>query len=127
MGGPVVRTRRDLLRAGFSAVTLAALPHCSLNTPRRQTRASRGPRYFCSILLLGGIDPVYTFDPKTRGEVEPWVDIPYPSNDISSLGDIPIGPHLAPLRPQSNLPSTPIALVRGVRVQTGNHRTGEAQ
>ena len=121
-------SRRDLLRAGLSAAALSELS-CSKEPGQRDARTPTRPRYFCSVLLLGGIDPVYTFDPKTRGEVEPWVDVPYSNNGISSLGDIAIGPHLAALKQQSNLqqPSTPIALVRGVRVQTGNHRTGEAQ
>jgi hypothetical protein len=124
-----VRTRRDLLRSGLSTAALCALPRCSSWRAPRGTGASGRPRYFCSILLTGGIDPVCTLDPKTRAEVEPWVDIPYTTQDILSWGDLALGPHLSPLSALSNgqQPTTPIALVRGVRVETGNHRTGEAQ
>lgn len=83
------------------------------------------PRYFVTLFLRGGIDAVYTVDPKTRAQVDAKVDVPYDSNAIltSSSSNLQLGPHLAPVRKWADK----MAIVRGVQVHTANHETGATQ
>jgi hypothetical protein len=69
------------------------------------------------------MDAIFTTDPKTRSEVEPWVDLPYGPNQIREAGGVRLGPHLAPLLPFADR----LAVLNGVQVRTANHQTGRAQ
>ena len=80
------------------------------------------PRYYVQLLLSGGHDPVYTTDPKTRGEVRRDVDLPQ-DNRIVEAGKLRLGPHFAPLARLSDR----LAFVNGVQVGTANHETGLKQ
>jgi uncharacterized protein (DUF1501 family) len=113
--------RRDLLRAGIAAVACVALGD---RTPLlAATRRATSPRYFLSLFLSGGIDAVFTTDPKTRADVEAWVDVPYAPSAIVDAGGLRLGPHFAPLAKHAPR----MAIVNGVQVRTANHNTGREQ
>lgn len=83
----------------------------------------RGPRYFVTLFLRGGIDPVYTTDPKVRADVDADVDVPYTANEIVAAGPLAFGPHFKALATWA----PKMAVVRGVQVRTANHETGAFQ
>src|SRR5262249_21743709 len=116
-------SRRDLLKTGLAAAIASAL----VARPRR-ARADlparpRGPRYFCSIFLSGGVDAIYTTSPKRRADVESWVDVPYAPSAIVEAGSLRLGPHLASFAPLASR----LAILNGVQVHTANHNTGAEQ
>ena len=108
--------RRSLLQLGAASWLLAGVPGA------RAAKTS-GPRYFLTIYCRGGIDGVYTMDPKTRGDVDADIDVPYAINDIVDAGPFALGPHFAGLKKWA----PEMAVVRGVRVQTANHESGSFQ
>ena len=112
-------TRRALLKWGVAAALSSRVPY-ALATER--TDRKKLPRYFMSVLLGGGIDAILSADPKSRAEVEPWVDIPYRSSDIVSAGNLRLGPLFQPLVPTASR----LTFVNGVQVGTANHITGRA-
>jgi hypothetical protein len=69
------------------------------------------------------MDAVLTTDPKTRSDVESWVDVPYGPSEIVSASGLSLGPGLKPIARW--LPR--MAIVNGVRVLTANHQTGYSQ
>jgi hypothetical protein len=73
--------------------------------------------------LRGGIDAIWTTNPRTRSEVAAGVDLPYGANEIVETDGVPIGPHLAPIARW--IPK--MALLNGVQVRTANHDTGAIQ
>lgn len=107
--------RRDFLRLSAATWLLSGLP-------RAHAEPRRGPRYVVSIFLRGGIDAVYTTDPKTRADVDPDVDVPYDANAIVD-GPIPLGPHFAGLSAWTKK----MAIVRGIGVHVANHEGGAFQ
>lgn len=119
-------TRRDVLSLGLltgaSWSLSTGLPRRTLAQPAAPRTTPRA-RYTCIILLSGGIDPVYTLDPKLRDEVEAEVDLPYAPEAIVSSGEVKLGPHFAPLVRHAGK----MAIVRGVALNTANHNTGLMQ
>ncbi len=114
-----MRRRRFLSRA----VRLAAAGACFGGLPRAlAAKPPVGPRYVVSLFLRGGIDAVYTTDPKTRADVDRDVDVPYPPSSIVD-GAIPLGPHFAPLSRFTK----DMAIVRGLQVHVANHEGGAYQ
>ncbi len=117
-------SRRDLLALALAAAAATVVPRRALAAPGSPERGRPGgPRYFVSIFLSGGIDPVYTTDPKIRAEVEPWVDVPYGPEAIVEAGDVRLGPHFAPLAPLA----PHLAILNGIALRTANHTTGSEQ
>lgn len=116
--------RRDALRLGLAS--LISLPACR-RRPRPKVAATRkaAPRSCVVIFMRGGIDAVFTTDPKRVSEVEPGVDVPYPESSILAPegSGVRVGPHLAPILPSLSR----MAILNGVRVHTANHETGAAQ
>src|SRR4051812_4180115 len=89
-------SRRRLLQASVAACAVGALPRAlraESSTPAKKS----GARYFVTIFLRGGIDAVYTTDPKVRADVDAKVDVPYGANAIVDTGKMPFGPHFRPL------------------------------
>jgi hypothetical protein len=86
-------------------------------------RRPPGPRYFIQIGLMGGMDAIYTTDPKTRAMVEPWVDVPFESSRIIATPYGEFGPCFAPLAPWAKR----LAVFRGVQTHTVNHDHGTWQ
>ncbi|MDP2341919.1 MAG: DUF1501 domain-containing protein [Deltaproteobacteria bacterium] len=113
-------TRRQFVAAGAGSWLCSGIPGAFARAPRP---GAPGPRYFVTFFLRGGIDPVYTVDPKVRSEVEAKVDVPYGADQIVDTGGVPFGPHFKPLAKWANQ----MAIVRGVQVKTANHETGAFQ
>src|SRR5262245_48954950 len=110
--------RRDVLKLGMSSWLLSrGLPRPVGAQP---TQIANKPRYYVFVMLAGGYDSVLTVDPKSKSEVESWVDVPYRSNDIVPAGGLALGPHFAPLAKWSQR----MAIVNGVKVFTANHNSG---
>jgi uncharacterized protein (DUF1501 family) len=86
-------------------------------------RQSTAPRYCVILFLRGGMDAIFTTDPKERSEVDSSIDVPYPSSEILSAGNVRLGPHLKALEPFARK----LAIVNGVHVGTANHETGAEQ
>jgi hypothetical protein len=84
---------------------------------------ARKPRYLVQIGLGGGSDSIYTVDPKTKSEVEPWVDVPYSAHEIIEAGGLRLGPHFAPLAPWASR----MTLLNGVACATVSHETGRVR
>lgn len=82
----------------------------------------KSPRYYVQLLLSGGHDPVYTTDPKSRGDVKQGVDLPQ-ENRIVEAGRLRLGPHFAPLERFASR----LTFVNGIQVGTANHETGLKQ
>jgi hypothetical protein len=113
-------TRRQFVAASAASWLCAGLPRAHA---KGRGNAGNGPRYFVTLFLRGGIDAVYTLDPKRKGEVEDRVDVPYEGNDIVDAGEIQFGPHFEPLKKWA----PKMAIVRGVQVKTANHESGAYQ
>jgi hypothetical protein len=119
-------SRRSLLGAAVGAFvggvsSQLSRPVCAMADEGRAP-VRKGPRYVLHLVLRGGVDAIWTMDPRTRGDVSAGVDVPYDANAI--IGDgVAFGPHLAPLRRW--LPKA--CVVRGVRMGTANHVTGAIQ
>ncbi len=109
-------TRRDIARLGLASCLMAGAPRLALAAPR-------GPRYFVIIMLRGGVDAVYTADPKVRAEVDSRVDVPYEPSSIVETGGVPLGPHFEALKPWGER----LGVLRGVQVRTANHESGAQQ
>jgi uncharacterized protein (DUF1501 family) len=116
-----MRSRRAVL--ALLAVMGAGCRAGAAPAPAALPARRDGPRYFLSIFLSGGIDPIYTTDPKVRADVEPWVDVPYARDSIVDAGAVQLGPHFAPLAPVVSR----LAIVNGVQLRTANHNTGTEQ
>ncbi len=110
--------RRDLLKTAVAAYLLGGLPRLRATPPSPKT-----PRYFVTIFLRGGIDAVYTTNPRTRADVDKDVDVPYGPDAIVDTGKMQLGPHFRPLARFAEQ----MAIVRGVQVSTANHQTGAYQ
>lgn len=114
-------TRRRLLQASTLALGGGFLT--APDVLARPTGPLKGPRYVVMLFLRGGVDGVYTTDPKSRADVGPKVDVPYDANQIVDAGGLQFGPHwkkLARWAPQ-------MAVLRGVQVRTANHESGALQ
>lgn len=118
-------TRRQLL-AGAGAGLLASL----LDPAARRIAAARtpgthakGPRYWLCIVPAGGVDAIYTTDPRTRDEVASGVDVPYKPAEIVEAGGMRLGPLFRGLRAWA----PKLTIVNGVAVSTANHQTGLLQ
>lgn len=109
---------------GHALVGAAVASAGPLAPARPWTRPAAGdPRYFFQIMLGGGIDAIYSFDPKERAEVEPRVDVPYASKDIVTAGNVRLGPHVRALAPWAER----FTIVRGVSTQSAAHIPAMAQ
>jgi uncharacterized protein (DUF1501 family) len=117
-------TRRDVLRLGLAtgSLLLSASPRATRAELSQPPRA-RKPRYTVILFLSGGIDPIWTFDPKQRSEIEPDVDLAYGPDQIVTSGGVRLGPHFATLAKYAGR----MAIVNGVHLNTANHHTGHMQ
>ena len=116
-------TRRNILKWGIAGGLSASLP---LLGRHEKAVASTGrrthgrPRYVVTIMPAGGLDTVLTVDPKSRAEVEHWVDVPYASNEIVDAHGVPMGPLCGELTRWSSK----LAILKGVRMGAVNHPGG---
>jgi uncharacterized protein (DUF1501 family) len=115
-------SRRDFLKIGLgSFLSLHGLARRASGAG--SARPGRGPRYFASVFLSGGMDAIYTTNPKTPSEVESFVDVPYAKDAIVEAGGFRLGPHFAPLARHVSR----MAIVNGIQIHTANHNTGTEQ
>ena len=84
-------SRRRLLQASVLAAAGGALPLVA------RGEKMKGPRYVVVLFQRGGVDGVYTLDPKSKADVGPKVDVPYDANQIVDAGGLQFGPHYAKL------------------------------
>jgi uncharacterized protein (DUF1501 family) len=122
-------TRRQLL-AGAGAGLLASLldPAGRRRAVARTPGAAPGktanrPRYWLCVVPAGGIDAIYTTDPRTRSEVASGVDVPYQPAEIVEAAGMRLGPHFRGLSAWASR----LAIVNGVAINTANHHTGLLQ
>jgi hypothetical protein len=104
--------------------TAVTLPLGCERQPRDRSRdnapgASKRPRFVVRILCSGGIDPLYTTDPKSRGDVASTVEIPYKPGEIVG-SRTHLGPHFAALEPHV----ASLTILNGVQLRTANHPYG---
>jgi uncharacterized protein (DUF1501 family) len=123
-------TRREALRLGVAGLASLGLGGCRGRAPDLERRGAspqrRGvtrPRYIVTILLTGGMDAIWTTDPRERAEIEPDVDLKYPASAIVEAGALRLGPHLAALAPVA----ARLSVVNGVQVATVSHNWGWLQ
>jgi hypothetical protein len=116
-------SRRTLI--GSASAGLAATLVARATRPAwasRKRLPARRPRYVVNFLLPGGMDSVYTLDPKRPGELEPGLDLPFAPGDITE-GAIPLGPQFKPLARWVDR----MSVLQAVAVDTANHQTGHTQ
>lgn len=126
--------RRDFIRLGLlsGAAFACGGPRSRLKPSIASNGSSAGDvviprvrptRYNLHIFLRGGIDAAYTSDPKSRADVEPWIDVPISPNEMFEVNGYPFGPHLLPLKDFLDR----FAIVNNVVTATANHDTGTHQ
>lgn len=102
------------------ATTLAARARAEGGVRLCAKTSRDSARYFVQIALGGGIDSVYTTDPKVKGDIEGRVDVPYGPSAIVEADGHRFGPHFAKLRPFAKR----LTIVNGVYSGTVGHPTG---
>jgi uncharacterized protein (DUF1501 family) len=116
-------TRRDALRIGIAGLAALGMGGCRDSPPDPRRRAQTRPRYIVTILLTGGMDAIWTTDPRERRDLEPGIDLTYPPSAIVQAGALTLGPHLAALAPVARR----LSVVNGVQVATVSHNWGWLQ
>lgn len=123
-------TRREALQLGIAGLASLGLAACRGSTPAPQRHAAGSrqrsvarPRYIVTILLTGGMDAIWTTDPRERRDIEAGVDLAYPPGAIVQAGALTLGPHLAALAPVAER----LSVVNGVQVATVSHNWGWLQ
>ena len=116
----LVDRRRALKLFQSCAIAAAAWPI----VPNRRVRAAPAsrPRFYLQIIPQGGVDAVYTTDPKKATEVDPGIDVPYAAKDIVETSGTRLGPSfraLAPWMPR-------LAIVNAFHQNSANHVSGLA-
>lgn len=116
-----VQRRRalSLLIAGGASVGLAALG--GVGRIARAAAPAR-PRFYLQIIPSGGMDAVYTLDPKTPREVARGIDVPYRASAIVDAGSLRLAPTFRPLARWSSR----FAVVNMFRQNSANHQSGLA-
>jgi uncharacterized protein (DUF1501 family) len=112
--------RRTLLKGVAAAFAAGAVGTLVSRRLAFSVGRKRAPRYVVQIVLRGGFDAVYTTDPKTREEVAPGVDVPYPASAITRAGGLALGPHFAPLAKFAE----DMVVLNGIHFDTANHEAG---
>jgi uncharacterized protein (DUF1501 family) len=115
-----VDRRRVLQLFRSCAVTAAAWP--IVRSPAARAAPRSRPRFYLQIIPQGGLDAVYTTDPRTTREVDPGIDVPYPAGDIVEAGGTRLGPSfraLAPWMPR-------LAIINAFHQNSANHVSGLA-
>ncbi|MEO8699696.1 MAG: DUF1501 domain-containing protein [Kofleriaceae bacterium] len=112
-------TRRQLLGAlRFAAIAGAARPLLRAGTAIAAPRTR--PRFYLQIIPQGGMDAVYTTDPKTTREVDKDIDVPFAAKDIVETSAMRLGPSFKMLRPWASR----LAVVNAFRQNSANHSSG---
>ena len=113
--------RRDLLKL-FAVGSIGSLIQPRPSIAKQNASADR-PRYFVFVYLQGGVDAIYTTDPKTVADVDVGVDVPYKPEAIATIGNHRVGPHLQMLGDAVK----DLTIINGVHTNVLNHITGTRQ
>ncbi len=119
-------SRRTFAAAIGQMLAWPAIASARRRVPERRPTASRATgqaRYFLQVILGGGIDAIYSFDPKERREVAPGVDAPVAARDIVTAGNIRLGPHVSELARWADR----MAIIRSVSTYSAAHLPALAQ
>jgi hypothetical protein len=84
--------------------------------------AATRPRFYMQIIPSGGMDAVYTVDPKTSREVLDGIDVAFPAADLIDSGPIRLAPTMRPLAKWASR----FAVVNAFRQNSANHQSGIA-
>jgi len=106
----------------FQSCAIAAAAWPLVRNGRARAASPSRPRFYLQIIPQGGVDAVYTTDPKKATEVDPGIDVPYAANDIVETGGTRLGPSfraLAPWMPR-------LAIVNAFHQNSANHVSGFA-
>jgi hypothetical protein len=79
------------------------------------------PRFYIQIIPQGGMDPVYTTDPKKASEVDSGIDVPFGADQIVEAG-MRLGPSFKALARWAPR----LAIVNAFRQNSANHISGLA-
>lgn len=120
-----------LRRRDFLEYVLASAATIAVTAPTKRTAFAAGtqprkpPRYVVGIFLRGGIDKIWSTDPREPSEVSKGTDLTYKPQEIvgTKSGSIKYGPLYKELLPWASR----TAVLRGVRMKTANHLTGDNQ
>jgi hypothetical protein len=98
-----------------------AIGFCAAPLRRRALAESRArPRFYLQIIPGGGIDSIFTTDPKTTKDVDSGLDVPYAATDIVEAQGVRLGPTFAQLARWAPR----LAIVNSFRQNSANHPTG---
>lgn len=106
----------------LKACGLAAIASPLFRSSRVAAAGTTRPRFYLQIIPQGGMDSIYTVDPKTTNEVEAGVDVPFAASEIIESNGSRLGPCFKPLAKW--LPQ--VAIVNAVRQNSANHLSGLA-
>jgi hypothetical protein len=112
--------RRDVLKLLRTAAAMTIA--CPLVRERRTFASSSVPRsrFYLQIIPHGGMDAVYTTDPKKVSEVDKGIDVPFAISDIVEANGMRFGPPFRALAPWS----ARIAVINAFRQNSANHTSG---
>ena len=120
-GTSLLMDRRRVLKL-FQSCAVAAAAWPILGDRRAAAAPASRPRFYLQIIPQGGVDAVYTTDPRKPGEVDPGIDVPYPAGDIVETSGTRLGPSfraLAPWMPR-------LAVINAFHQNSANHVSGLA-
>ncbi len=101
---------------------MLATPSVLGRAARAETAPRTRPRFYLQIIPCGGMDAVYTTDPKTAKEVSKGIDVPYAASAISDAGGLRLAPSFKALARWSSR----LAVVNMFRQNAANHQGGLA-
>jgi uncharacterized protein (DUF1501 family) len=118
-------SRRQLLSGAGAGLLAGLASHVISRSAGAKTAGTfaKGPRYWLCVVPSGGMDAIYTTDPRTSTEVAAGVDVPYEPHEIVEAGGLRLGPLFKGLAPWSSR----LSVIKGVAVNTANHQTGLLQ
>lgn len=115
------RTVLKIMQA--AAVTGAAWPLLREKRARAAAPAHRSrPRFYLQIIPSGGMDAIFTTDPKKAREVDNGIDVPFGSHKIIEAHGVRLGPKFGALGRW--VPH--VAMVNAFHQNSANHVTGVA-
>jgi len=113
--------RRVLLAALGAGGALALGQPRARAAPLTKARLPTRPRTLIQFFCPGGIDAVFTTDPKRRTEIDPKVDLNYGDAEILTRERHRIGPYFAPLGALVDR----FAILNGIECSTVAHPVGQ--
>jgi hypothetical protein len=101
-----------------SAFVAAAAP--LVRVRRAHASSVTSPRFYLQIIPQGGMDAIYTTDPKTVAQVDPGIDVPFAPGAIVETSGMQLGPSFKKLAPWA----ARLAVVNAFHQNSANHVSG---